>query len=440
MSQSQNQSAEKSSNKSLKPLYVRSVVSSFGSGTVGPFLGVYALKLGATPSEMGWYQSVSNLAPNFMQVPWGKLSDKVGRRVPFVLLGGLATTVLLIPLLFVTSATQLIIVVGIQALLGSMATPAWTALLGELVQSSKRGREIGAINRVAAIGSLLATLIAGYLMVMTSGTLHEMFLVPLLIAVLCGFVSSLVMLVVREKPHPNTMSSSSSLIGILDVVKQARKNPNFSRFCAASVVFGFFMSISWPLFSITQISVLNASMLEVALVSVIMGAVRIALQPWGGKLVDRVGRRQLIIIYRLSLVLVPVLYALASNIYYLYAYAVLFGVLTSFGDVAMFSYMLDVTQEEFRGALSAFYNSITGVAFFVGSLVGGYLASYLVGVFGLVFGVQLVYALSGAGRFVGGLTFIGIKEPYKYPSTLRKELRGMVQRLPWMPERGPAQE
>jgi len=425
----------------LKPLYARSVVSSFGSGTVSPFLGVYALKLGATPAQMGWFSSVSNLAPNFVQVPWGKLSDKIGKRVPFILLGGIITSVLFIPLFFITSATQLIVVVGVQALLGSMATPAWMALLGELVHSQKRGIEISAINRAAAIGSLLATLIAGYLMVMITGTLHEMFFAPLLIAISCGLVSSFVMLVVREKPYPNKSSSSgsNSLIGIREVVQEARKNPSFTRFCVASVIFGFFMSISWPLFSITQIKVVNASMLEVALISVIMGAVRIPLQPWGGKLVDRVGRRQLIVVFRLSLVLVPVIYALASNIYFLYAYAFLFGVLVTFGEVAMFTYLLDVTDERFRGALSAFYNSITGIAFFAGSLVGGYLANYFVEIFGLVFGLQLVYALSATGRAAGALTFTTIRDPYKYPSTLKKELRNMVHRLPWMPERSPTQ-
>lgn len=435
MSQSQNQSVNKPSNNSLKPLYVRTIVSSFGSGTVNPFLSVYTVKLGASPSEMGWFQSISSLAPSMMQVPWGKLSDKIGRRIPFILMGGLITAVLWVPIMFVTSATQLIVVIAVQLVLGSMAAPAWTALIGDIVHSSKRGITTATINRSAAVGSLLATLAAGYIMVMVKGTLQQMFFVPLLIAVFCGVVSSLVMILVHEKPNPNS-PSGSSIFSIRDTAEQVRINLNFLRFCVASSVFGFFMSMSWPLFSITTIDVLNASMLEVALMSVIQGAVTIALQPWGGKLVDRVGRRQLIIAYRLGLVLVPAFYGLASNIYHLYVASLIFGVLVAFGDVAMVSYLLDVTQEEFRGALTAFYNLVVGTFFFLGSLSGGYLANYLVGVFGLVFGLQLVYVLSGVGRALGALTFTILKEPYKYPSTLRREMLNMVQRLPWLPERG----
>jgi len=435
MSQRETKDKGSNNNANLKPLYARSIVNSFGSGTVSPFLSVYAVKLGASASELGWFQSVSNLAPNMMQVPWGKLSDKIGRRIPFIILGGLITAILWVPLMFVGSATQLIAVIAFQAILGSMATPTWTALIGDLVHSSKRGSITASINRLAQVGSLLATLAAGYLMVMVQGTLQQMFFVPLLVAVLFGVGSSLVMILVREKPRPNNRSVGS-IFSIRDLTKQARSNPNFGRFTLASIVFGFFMSMSWPLFSITTVTVLQATMLEVALISVIQGAVMIAFQPWSGKLVDRVGRRSLIISYRLGLILVPTFYALATSVYHLYLASIIFGVITAFGDIAMFAYLLDIIEEELRGTLTAFYNLVTGVVFFVGSLTGGYMANYLVGIFGLALALQIVYALSAVGRCVGALTFMAIEEPHKYPSTLRKELHEIMHRLPLMPERG----
>jgi len=440
---SQSRSVDKPSNTNdLKPLYVRSIVNSFGSGAVNPFLGVYAVEqLNASASEMGWFQSISNLAPNMMQVLWGKLSDKIGRRIPFIIIGGLITAALWIPLMFVTSATQLIVVIAVQSLLGSMATPTWTALIGDLAHLSKRGITTATINRSAAVGSLLATFAAGYLMVMIKGTLQQALFIPLLVAVFCGVVSSLIMIFVHEKPNPNPNNlSSGSVFGINDVAKQVRSTPNFVRFCVANAIFGFFMTLCWPLFSITTISVLNATMLEVALMSVINGAAVIALQPWGGKLVDRVGRRSLIVVYRLCLIIVPVFYGLASSVYHIYLLNLILGVLTAFGEVAIFAYLLDITQEELRGTIIAFYNLVNGLVFFTGSLVGGYLGNYLIGIFGLILGLQLVYALSAIGRCAGALTFLTLKEPYRYPSTLRKELRSMMGRLPWMPERGPTQE
>jgi len=429
------QSEGKPEHADLKPLYVRSVVNSFGSGTVSPFLSAYAVKLGASASEMGVFQSVSNLAPNLMQVLWGRLSDRIGRRIPLIILGSVIASVLWIPLMFVASANQLIAVIGVQAVLGSMATPAWTALIGDLVHPSARGRITALINRSAGVGSLLATLAAGYFMILVKGTVQEMLFFPLLVAMLLGVASSFVMLVVKEKARRNA-SSTKSIFDVQDLARITRNNSKFLRFCTVSCVFGFFMSMSWPLFTLTTVNVLNASMLEIALIGVVQGAVTIALQPLGGRLVDRVGRRQLMIIYRLGLVLVPVFYALATSVHHLYVASVIFGILVAFGDVAMFAYLLDVTQEEFRGTLSAFYNLLTGMIFFVGSLTGGYLGSYFIGVFGLVLGLQIVYAISAVGRIAGGLTFTTLKEPYKYPSSLRKELLQARPRIPPIGERG----
>ena len=436
---SQRPQDEKTKSSDLRPLYARQITNSFGSGTVSPFLSFYtAWGLHGSVSELGWLQAVSNFAPNVMQVPWGKLSDKMGRRIPFIILGGLLTAALWVPLMFVGTAMQLIVVVAVQSILGSMAIPTWTALIGDLSQSSKRGITTAALNRVAGFGGLLATLSSGYLMILVHGTPQEILLLPLLIAIGFGVASSLVMMPIREKRFQNN-SSKSSIFDMRDVAKLARGNPHFLRFTVASIIFGFFMSVSWPLFAITQNDILHLSMLEVGLIGVLSGVVTIALQPWGGKLVDGVGRRPLIILYRFSLVLVPVLYALATNVYHLYLLNLIIGVTAAFSDIALLAYLLDISKEETRGTMTAFYNLVIGIFYFVGSLVGGYLATYFVGVFGLLLGLQIVYAMSAVGRGIGALTFMSIEEPFKYPSSLKREIHELMQRLPLMPERSPSQ-
>lgn len=86
----------------------------------------------------------------------------------------------------------------------------------------------------------------------------------------------------------------------------------------------------------------------------------------------------------------------------------------------------------------AFCNLVLGTLYFSGSLLGGYLANYWVGFVGVALGLQLVYSLSAGGRAIGALSFMILKEPFKYPSTLRKELRSIVDKLPLMPERSPS--
>ncbi|MEM3442911.1 MAG: MFS transporter, partial [Candidatus Bathyarchaeia archaeon] len=124
----------------LNILYARSMIYSFGNGMISPFTGAYAVKLGASSSDMGWFQSSANISNNVMQILWGMLSDKLKRRTPFIFVGSLTVAALWVPMLFLTNATQLIILLALQALLGSMITPAWTALIGDMVPSLKLGR------------------------------------------------------------------------------------------------------------------------------------------------------------------------------------------------------------------------------------------------------------------------------------------------------------
>src|SRR4030042_3846897 len=138
----------------LRPLYARSVVNQLGLGMVNPFVGAYAVDLGASPSLMGWFQSSSNIANNVLQVFWGRLSDSTRRRIPFVTLGTVALSLLWVPMMFVTDATQLILILSVQALVGSMATPAWTALIGDLVPSMKLGGANASINLWASVGAV----------------------------------------------------------------------------------------------------------------------------------------------------------------------------------------------------------------------------------------------------------------------------------------------
>jgi len=417
--------ASSPANNDLKPLYARSLLSSFGTGAAGPFMDVYAVRLGASASDMGWFQSVINLSSNIFQVPWGKFSDRVGRRVPFIVVGGLISAVLWLPMLFVFSAKQLILLMAIQAIIGSMTIPAWAALIGKLSSVSTRGVAAASINLWANIGGLCSTLLSGYIMITLSGAVHQIFFIPLLIATFCGIVASFMPFFIKEKPRP--VKGRSVLFGILDVTKQMRYAPDFSRYCLVTAVFGFFMSLSWPLMSITRVRILGLSMFEIALLSVTMGSIATVFQPWSGKIVDRVGRKPLIMASRIPLVLVPIAYAFAPNVYYLLLLHGVIGVCQAFWNAAFLAYLLDVTPERHMGSFVAFYNLVSGISFFGGALIGGYLSEYLGLILGTVLSLQIVYVISAIGRGIGVLTFASLREPHKYSSTLKEELQRTLQ-------------
>jgi len=392
----------------LRPLYVRQVLNSLGSGMVSPFMGAYAVELGASSSDMGWFQSVSNLSNNVMQIVWGGLSDRFRRRMPFIVAGGLIVAALYAPTLIVNVPYQLIILLGMQALLGSMATPAWTALIGELVPSTKLGQTNAKIIMYAQVGGLVATLGSGIVMILVGGSYHQMLLIPVIVAMAFGVASSLIMLRTKEKagrkPEQQIWPEKLSIAEII------RGSPDFPRYCSVVATYEFFMSMSWPLFSITQVKVLNASPLQIALLSVVQMLVMIVFQRWTGRHADIVGRKSLLVAFRFILVTVPVAYAVSPDMNILIVVSVFWGFAQVIGQTAAATYLLDIAPREHRGSFIAVFNLIIGVVTFFGSLLGGYLADYLTTMYGMVIAIQIVYLLSTVGRIAGAALHMTVRE------------------------------
>jgi hypothetical protein len=72
-----------------------------------------------------------------------------------------------------------------------------------------------------------------------------------------------------------------------------------------------------------------------------------------------------------------------------------------------------LSPKEFRGSYIAVYNLIVGVVTFFGSLIGGYLAVFTTGIFGLFTGLLVVYMVSMVGRGVGAGLLFTVKETLK---------------------------
>lgn len=407
----------------LPPMYANQAAVNFGKGMADPFVPALAIHLAATPAQLGWLQAFVNLFPTVMQVPWGKLSDFLGRRIPFLIAGGVLSFAMYFFMLGAMDAGQLILLVGLQMFIGSMMIPTWSALVGDVTSPRNRGAIMGRFFAVSSVASLVATMLAGYVMP-ESGSILAIYSIPFFIAGASGIVGSIALIKVKEEKRrvyasPKTIFAFSlrSFIFISDL----RENLYFRNLVVLQSLFNFIMSLIWPLLYLTYIGVLGATLFEIAVMTVISTGAVLFFQTKVGKLLDVIGPMPQILISRFAFISVPVVYALATQVWHIYVLNAALGFATAMANVAFFAYVLDVAPPEKKGEYFAVYNTLIGIATFIGSILGGYLAVFFLDFYAqdLVLALGAVYAISAFGRAACAIWFLKLEDPVKYPNTLR---------------------
>lgn len=403
-----------------------------GRGMADPYVPVLAVVLGATPVQLGWLQAFVNLFPTVMQVPWGKLSDFMGRRIPFLVVGGVLSFSLYFFMVGAVSAWQLIIIVATQMFIGSMMVPTWSALVGDVTTVKNRGSVMGKFFAISSLASLIGTLFAGSVIPADSPSAKD-FAIPFYMAGLSGIVGSAILYEVYEvkrrlfaSPRRIFTFSLRSFIFISDL----RENKHFRNLVALNTTFNFIMSLIWPILVLTYLEVLDASAFEIGIMAVIATAATLFFQTKVGKLLDVIGPMPQILISRFAFISVPIVYALATQVWHIYVINAALGFATAMSNVAFFAYILDVAPSEKKGEYFAVYNTMIGIATFIGSIIGGYLAYFFLKYYGgdWVLGLGAVYAISAFGRAACSVWFFKLKDPVSYPETLTGVLKKVLAR------------
>ncbi|NHJ86328.1 MAG: MFS transporter [Asgard group archaeon] len=187
-------------------LYSRSILATFSTGMVDPFLTTIAIDMGINSGQMGWLRAITNLLGNFVQPIFGYLSDKIRRRSIFIALSNILYSSVWILLLFVNNIIMIIVMAGIISLVISLGVPAWTALLGEVVPFKIRGKIIGNVNWYSQISYILSTILGGLLLNYVMGSFSigsrsfplNMFL-TIIIGLAAGIISAVIIFTFNEK-------------------------------------------------------------------------------------------------------------------------------------------------------------------------------------------------------------------------------------------------
>ncbi len=143
--------------RSISVLIAVNFVDMIGFMLILPLLPFYALKLQATPSQVGWIIAAFSIAQLISAPLWGRVSDRYGRR-PALLIGLLSAAAAYVVFAFSDSLWLLFLSRFIQGA-GGGTTGVAQAYVADTVKTSERAKALGWLSSATSAGVVVGPLI-----------------------------------------------------------------------------------------------------------------------------------------------------------------------------------------------------------------------------------------------------------------------------------------
>lgn len=247
----------------------------------------YLLSLGARIPTLGLLQSCSTLMRGTLLLITGRIADSVGRKLLMIL----ASSLTIVGMVLAIVANHWVLIVPtiiLWAIGGSFWEPAFRAMVAESVEPRNRGTAYGLLGLTWFLPGLYAPAIAGYIGEVLGPR------VVITIMVLTESVSlSMIILWVRETLKEKMKSSSKAISFITDVLKQVRSQ---SKFYIAAIIHRFQGAMGEGIFLGILLTTFSFDLLQLGLLANLYSAATSILQIPMGKISDRYGRKNLLIL------------------------------------------------------------------------------------------------------------------------------------------------
>ena len=403
----------------FRPLFTRATLFALAVGMSGPFLTLYALNLGADSIDLGLLQAAINMVPNVLQFPFGRLTDRFGKKKLILYVGSVIYFSVFVPILYVFTPKQYVFLLSIQSTANAMMTPAWLSLIGDATTIENRAGTMAKLNLLNGIGTLSATLFTSFFVYSLFKNGVEGYKFMFISSAIFGLFALISVHYIKEPKTKAIKESSSSFGGVFKIL---RGHSLFTQFILVSSIYGFFMSMSWPLQSLTQAKIHNAGALEFGIMQISNLSAYILAQNVFRHVFDRAGRIPVLVFAKFGLITFPLTFAFSPSLTYLYFANFAVGIFSALNDTAVLAYLFDITPSGQRGVYTSLYNLVVGTSYFLGSVTGGMLVALGLPIFALAVSLQFVYIISALGRGASALLYNKLIETRQSQTTLKKAL------------------
>ncbi|MHA1910580.1 MAG: MFS transporter [Candidatus Kariarchaeaceae archaeon] len=394
-------------NRNKKTIPVMSSGLSLSTSLMGTYIQLYAVFVGASAIILSFLISLRNLFQLAFQAPFGRLSDRIGRKP--LIFGGFMTAgliSLLVPQF--DSPYAILFLLVFYSLSFSAVNPSWQGLLGDNSTIGKRSKYLSKITSIGTFTTFLSLLLLGWIMdnVFETSFLQYQFIFR--VAGILFILTGLLSLTLKEKTKsikPQRVTKSRKL-AILDPL---RNDKTFWKFTLISGIMGFTMSLGWPVFPYIREE--YATPAENTRLWMAFSLTQLIALLVAGRLSEKYGLKPLLFFGRFVMFFIPVINFFARNWFELMMGNLIGGLGFGIFVVSMNSYILESSSVETKGAYIGSYNLVFGLFTFAGSLLSGLLLDYLSSIMGFWDAIYLMCIIVAVARFLGSLPFLLVDEP-----------------------------
>jgi MFS family permease len=387
--------------ESLRASFKDGVFAAVMAGISDYYATPLALFLGATVQQVGFLTAFPNLLSSLSQFLAVRVIRWVGGRVRLLvrLVASQATLILgiaVLPWIEVPYRVELFIIFLIfAALCGGLAGPAWGSLMSDYIPARQRGRYFGWRNRIVGIVTLASVIASGLLLYgLEDASYAAAFSIIFAVAALARYVSAHFISRIDEPPQKKDPASEFTFVMFLGRFRES----NFLKFVIAVACLNFASYLAAPFFAVFMLRDLQFSYLTYMALQVGSSLASLIALPLWGRHADLVGNVRLLRLSYLFAALVPAFWLLSHSPAYLMLVQIWAGFSWSGVTLCAGNFIYDAVTPQKRVRCIAYFNVINGVAIFMGSSIGGFLASRLPPLFG--FRLLSLFALSCLGRLI----------------------------------------
>ncbi len=359
------------------------VASSTMTATGDNFFNAFAIYLQASAVQMGWLMAVPQLFGALLQLLSAWLGNYLPRK-PMVVVTAIIQTAVVVLLAALAASRPdnavrwLILLAVLYFSCMNFIQPQWRAWMGSIVPQRRRGAFFAARTRLTMVASLVVFTGGGILLTMSARA--EMawlgFTLLFSLAAIGRAMSARLLALMHDpdpRPHPERRKGFRQSMQQLYYSLHDKTFRDYSFFVAGmqGVV-----AISAPFFALYMLRDLGFTYLEYSLNAIASIVTQFLTLSFWGRFTDRYGNRLVMRFCCLTIPVIPLLWLLSPDFYYLLLVQMVSGLVWSGFTLSTANYLYDIRPGKSDFAVYAATQSALGASMvFVGALTGGYIAA-----------------------------------------------------------------